>query len=103
MREHIKKLPKLRGYGINRARTVNNERVLPVVVNVAALEGAFKAGATVTPKTLIAAGVLSTVRRKAPAVKILGNGDLSIKLNVEGCQVSQSAKTKIEAAGGTIN
>jgi large subunit ribosomal protein L15 len=102
IREHIKKLPKLRGHGTNRARTVNNERVLPVVVNVAALEGVFKAGATVTPKTLIAAGVLATVRRKAPAVKILGNGDLSIKLQVEDCQVSQSAKTKIEAAGGTI-
>lgn len=103
MREHIKKIPKLRGHGVNRARTVNNERVLPVVVNVAALEGAFQAGATVTPKTLVAAGVLTTVRRKAPAVKILGNGEITVKLNVEGCQVSQSAKTKIEAAGGTIN
>lgn len=102
MREHIKKLPKLRGHGVNRAKTVNAERVRPVVVNVAALESGFEAGATVTPKTMVAAGVLETVRRKAPAVKILGNGELTKKLVIEGCEVSASAKTKIEAAGGSI-
>lgn len=102
IREHIKKLPKLRGHGINRAQTVNAEKVRPVVVNVAALEAGFEAGATVTPKTMVAAGVLETVRRKAPAVKILGNGELTKKLSVEGCQVSASAKTKIEAAGGSV-
>lgn len=102
LREHIKKLPKLRGHGVNRAKTVNAERVRPVVVNVAALEAGMEAGATVTPKTLVAAGIVETVRKKAPAVKILGNGDLAKKFNVEGCQVSASAKTKIEAAGGTV-
>lgn len=102
MREIIKKLPKLRGHGKNRARTVNSERVLPIVINVSALEAGFEAGATVTPKSLVIAGVISTVRRKAPAVKILGNGELKKKLTVENCQVSVSAKTKIEAAGGTV-
>ncbi len=102
MREIIKKLPKLRGHGVNRARTVNSERVLPVVVNVSALE-VLEAGFTVTPKTLVTAGVLSSVKRKAPKVKILGNGTLTKKLTVEGCQVSQSAKEKIEAAGGSVN
>ena len=102
MREQIKKLPKLRGHGVNRAKTVNAERVRPVVVNVAALETVFEAGASVTPQTLVAAGVVATVRRKAPAVKILGNGELSKKLTVEGCEVSASAKNKIEAAGGSV-
>jgi len=102
MREHIKKLPKLRGHGVNRAKTVNAERVRPVVVNVSALEAGLEAGAVVTPKTLVAAGIVATVRRKAPKVKILGHGDLSKKINVEGCEVSASAKTKIEAAGGTV-
>ena len=74
----------------------------PVVINVAALEGALEAGATVTPKTLVAAGVIATVRRKAPAVKILGNGEITKKFSIENCEVSASAKTKIEAAGGTI-
>ena len=102
MRELIKKLPKLRGHGVNRARTVNAERVLPVAVNVNVLEATFKAGDTVSPKTLVAAGVVATVRKKAPAVKILGNGELTKKLNVEDCQVSGSAKAKIEAAGGSV-
>ena len=102
IRDHIKKLPKLRGHGVNRAKTVNSGRVRPVVINVAALEGALETGATVTPKTLVAAGVIATVRRKAPAVKILGNGEITKKFSIENCEVSASAKTKIEAAGGTI-
>lgn len=102
MRELIKKLPKLRGHGVNRAATVNAERVLPVVVNVGALELAFKAGDIVSPKSLVVAEVISTVRRKAPVVKILGTGELTKKLTVEGCQVSASAKAKIEKAGGSV-
>jgi large subunit ribosomal protein L15 len=102
MLEFVKKLPKLRGHGKNRARTVNEERELPVAVNLSKLEAAFENGATVTPKTLVAAGVISTVRRKAPAVKILGTGEITKKINVEGCQISQSAKEKVEKAGGSV-
>lgn len=102
MREMIKKLPKLRGHGVNRARTVNAERELPVVVNVSMLEAQMEAGATVSPKTLVAAGIVSTKRKAAPKVKILGNGELTKKLTVENCQVSGSAKAKIEAAGGSV-
>ncbi|MFT7645076.1 MAG: large subunit ribosomal protein L15 [Candidatus Paceibacteria bacterium] len=101
MLDIIKKIPKLRGHGKNRARTVNAERVLAVVVNVSALE-VLEAGASVTPKTLVTNGILSSVKRKAPKVKILGNGNLTKKLVVEDCQVSQSAKEKIEAAGGSV-
>jgi large subunit ribosomal protein L15 len=102
MREIIKKLPKLRGHGVNRAATVNAERVQPVVVNVAELEANFKAGDTVSPKTLVAAGVIATKRKKAPVVKILGNGELKKKLTVQNCTVSKSAGEKIEKAGGSI-
>ena len=97
MREIIKKLPKLRGHGVNRARTVNAERDLPIVVNVAALE-VFEAGATVSPKTLVTAGIVAAPRKRAPKVKILGQGELTKKLNVEDCQVSQSAKEKLAEA-----
>lgn len=102
MRDIIKKLPKLRGHGVNRADTVNAERVVPTVVNVAALEAAFKAGETVSPKALVAAGVIPTVRKKAPAVKILGNGELKKKLVIENCTVSKSAGEKIKKAGGSV-
>jgi large subunit ribosomal protein L15 len=102
MREIIKKLPKLRGHGKNRARTVNEERVLAVPVNVAALDAAFESGATVSPKALVATGIIRTRRGAAPTVKILGNGELTKKLTVSGCAVSASARAKIEQAGGTV-
>ncbi|MAZ29941.1 50S ribosomal protein L15 [bacterium] len=100
IREQIKKLPKLRGHGVNRAKTVNNERVLPAVINVAALNE-FD-GTDVSPKTLVAAGLVASRRKSAPAVKILGNGELSKKLSVSGCLVSKTAKEKIESAGGSV-
>lgn len=102
MRDFIKKLPKLRGHGVNRAATVNEERVRAVAVNVSALETVFKAGDTVSPKTLVAAGVVETVRKKAPKVKILATGELSKALTIEGCEVSATAKAKIEKAGGKV-
>jgi large subunit ribosomal protein L15 len=101
MRELIKKLPKLRGHGVNRARTVNNERELPIVINVSSLE-VLEAGATVTPKTLVTAKIVNPSKKRAPKVKILGNGNLTKKLTVENCQVSKSAKEKIESAGGSV-
>jgi len=101
MRDIIKKLPKLRGHGINRAQTVNAEKVAPVAINVSALE-VLENGVEVTPKTLVAAGIVASRRKKAPAVKILGNGELTKKLQVSGCAVSKSAKEKIEKAGGSV-
>lgn len=102
MREQIKKLPKLRGHGVNRAEAVNAERVRPSVVNLSAIEAAFEAGATVSPKTLVAAGVISAARKRAPMVKILGTGDISKKLSFVEVTVSATAKAKIEKAGGEI-
>lgn len=101
MRDIIKKLPKLRGHGVNRAQTVNADTIAPVVINVSALE-VLDAGAAVNPKTLVAAGIVARRRKKAPAVKILGNGTLTKKLVVTECAVSQSAKEKIEQAGGSV-
>lgn len=102
MRELIKKIPKLRGHGKNRADAVNAERVLPLPINVSVLEATFKDGDTVSPKTLVAAKVVPTARKRTPQVKILGTGDLTKKLTVEQCLVSASAKSKIEAAGGKV-
>lgn len=102
IRDMIKKLPKLRGHGKNRARTVNAEKVRPVVVNLSALEAAFDAGDQVTAETLVAKDVISSRRKRAPSVKILGNGTLSKKLSIVGCEVSQSAAAAIEKAGGSI-
>ncbi len=101
MRDIIKKLPKLRGHGVNRAATVNADKVAPTVINVSALE-ILENGVEVTPKVLVATGIVAARRKKAPEVKILGNGELTKKLKVTGCLVSKSAKEKIVAAGGSV-
>jgi large subunit ribosomal protein L15 len=102
MREIIKKIPKLRGHGKNRALTVNAERIRAVPVNVSVLEVTFSVGASVTPTTLVALGAIRGRRGKSPVVKILGTGELTKKLSVAGCTVSDSARAKIEKAGGTV-
>ena len=102
MREIIKKLPKLRGHGKNRAKTVNAERVLPQVVNVGTLNELVENGAEINPKTLVAYGVVGKEKGRTPRIKILGDGELEKKLTVSGCQVSKSAREKVEKAGGSI-
>ena len=68
------------------------------VVNLQALEAAFASGAAVTPEAMVERGVLSTPR---PAVKVLGDGELTKALAVSAHAFSASARRKIEAAGGT--
>jgi len=101
-RDIIKRLPKRRGYGKNRARTVNAQRVRPVAVNLAALEAAFSDGDKVAPKELVAKKVVRTRAGRVPTVKILGLGKLTKKLSVANCEASQRAREAIEKAGGTI-
>lgn len=61
------------------------------------LEKAFSNGGDVTVADIVAAGLA----RKNQPVKVLGNGEISVKLNVTANKFSGSAKQKIEAAGGT--
>ena len=79
-------------------RGFNNKWRVPFQpINVAALDR-FDAGASVTPESLRDAGLLKHLREP---VKVLGNGELSKKLTVSAHKFSESAKAKIEAAGGT--
>ena len=100
MRDIIKKLPKLRGHGKNRSESVFY-RGPEAVVNVGLLS-IFKAGDIVSPITLQAHKLINVRFDKMPRVKILGTGELTISLKVEECEVSVTAKEKIEKAGGTI-
>jgi large subunit ribosomal protein L15 len=102
-RDLIKKLPKLRGHGKNRARTVRTNRVATLVVNLATLEVSYNAGETISPATLLAKGLVRRSKGRAPEVKILGTGTVSKALSVSGCTVSASARTALEKAGGTIH
>jgi len=103
MRELIKRRPKRRGFGKNRARSVNASRVRPSVVGIAALERAFEDGERVDPRALAARGLIETRGAAAPRVKILGSGRLSKKLAVFSCALSDAARERIEAAGGSVS
>ncbi len=71
-----------------------------VCINVEQLETSFNDGDTVNKESLIAKGFISA--KTASLVKILGNGDIKKKLNVVVDKVSESAKAKIEKAGGSV-
>ncbi len=70
-----------------------------MVVNLGTIASAFPDGAKVTPKTLADKGLIPA---EGKHVKVLGDGKIGIKVIVEGCAVSASAKEKIEKAGGSI-
>jgi large subunit ribosomal protein L15 len=79
-------------------RGFTNRNSLEIIaINVSALER-FENGTEVTPEVLLNEGVISKI---ADGVKILGNGELTKKLNVKVSAFSASAKEKIEKAGGT--
>ena len=83
--------PKLRGFK-------NPFRVEYQVVNVAKLAELYPKGGEVTIEDLVAKGAV----RKNQPVKVLGDGDLSVKLVVSVDKVSAAAEQKIVAAGGEI-
>ncbi len=97
-RDIIKKLPKRRGYGKNRGRTVV-DRPEAFLVSLSRLERAFESGETVSPHTLAAKGILG--RRPQP-VKIVGGGVITKKLSLLRIAVSDQARKALEKAGGSI-
>lgn len=102
MRDILKKLPKRRGHGQNRSRTVRINRLTYAPVNLAALEKAFTAGDSVSPLTLREKGLVGTRGGYILPVKLLGTGTLTKKLACVDCFASESAKQAIEAAGGSV-
>lgn len=86
------RLPKLRGFK-------NPFRVEFQVVNLDKLSALFPEGGSVTVEDLVAKGAV----RKGRPVKVLGNGEITVKLEIAVDRVSTSAKEKILAAGGTVS
>ena len=85
------RLPKLRGFK-------NRFRVEYQVVNVATLATLFPQGGTVGVEELVGAGAV----RKGELVKVLGDGELGVRLDVTANAFSASARDKITAAGGSV-
>lgn len=98
IRDFIKTLPKLRGRGKN---SFQSFQVPNAPVNLHALD-VFAVGETVSPKTLVEKNIVSKTGGKYPKVKILGTGEISKSVTIEGCSVSKEARAKIEKAGGKV-
>lgn len=103
LRDLIKKLPKRRGFGKNRARTVRRNRIPHATVTIAALEAMYKTGETVSPATLLAKGLVRRAKGRSPKVKILGAGELTKALTIQKSLLSKSAEASITKAGGMIH
>jgi len=87
------RIPKLRGF--RSPFKINYQ-----VVNVAQLAELYPKGGTVTKVDLVDKGAV----RKNQPVKVLGDGEIAVKvIVVDADRISQSAKSKIEAAGGSVN
>jgi large subunit ribosomal protein L15 len=84
------RLPKLKGF-------TNRNRVEFQVVNVAQIERNFPEGGTIGIVDLVRAGLV----RKGELVKVLGQGEIAVKVTITANAFSDSAKEKITAAGGT--
>ncbi|MDZ4817999.1 MAG: 50S ribosomal protein L15 [Planctomycetota bacterium] len=69
------------------------------IVNVGDLEEVYSAGAEVTPDDLVARGL---IRGRFDFVKILSDGDLTLKLKISAHKFSKAAQAKIEKAGGQV-
>ena len=84
------RLPKLKGFR-------NPFKVEFQVVNLARINELFPEGGTIGVDELVAKGAV----RDGPPVKVLGQGELSVAVQVSANAFSGSAREKIEAAGGT--
>jgi len=85
------RLPKLKGFK-------NPNKTEYQVVNVAMLGRLFPDGGTVDVAAMVAKGAV----RKGEKVKVLGQGDIAVALNVQADAFSASARDKITAAGGSV-
>ena len=101
MRDIIKKLPKLRGHGVNgnKNKAIINKHF---AINLSQLESAYTDGEKVNSVTLFEKGLIEKKKGKLPWVKILGNGEITKKIEIEGLKISATAKEKIEKAGGKV-
>ncbi|MBO4839080.1 MAG: 50S ribosomal protein L15 [Lachnospiraceae bacterium] len=70
-----------------------------ITVDLAALNSRFEDGAVITEEAILESGLVKNPR---DGVKVLGNGDVTKKFTLKGLLISEGAKSKVEAAGGTV-
>jgi len=91
MKPLVERTKKLRGFKSHKAK--------PEILNLSDLDKRVKDGDKINPEVLKKLGLVDKIQN---GVKILGNGQINVKIEIQGCAVSKSAKEKIEKVGGVI-
>lgn len=99
LRDLIKKIPKLRGRGRNSNLSIQDKFQ---TINLGLISTVFNDGEVVSPASLLKKGLVKKVSGKTPKVKILGEGELSKKVKIERCLVSDKAREAVTKVGGSI-
>ena len=99
IRDFIKTLPKLRGRGVNINKSIVNK---PSPISLTLISTHFADSEVVSPGSLFKKSLISKISGKLPVVKVLATGELEKKVIIVNCLISQTAKEKIEKAGGKI-
>jgi large subunit ribosomal protein L15 len=88
----FRRMPKKKGFN-------QTNKIEATAINLDILNENFKSGEVVSIESLKEKALIA---QRTPAVKILGSGDISKKIVIDGIPASQSAKEKVLKAGGTI-
>jgi len=96
VRDTLKKIPKKKGY------RVKNVPVQIVAVNIRDIERRFDSGAEITPKALVASGLVHKAWAKIPEVKILGSGEIKKNFVFKGCIFSKKVEEALQKSGSRI-
>lgn len=99
IRDVMMRLPKQRGRAKHSFKSLFEK---PVVLNLFDIDKKFKDGEIVNPASLVSKKLVYKISGRFPAIKILGAGKISKKLNFQGILLSLSARAKIQKAKGTI-
>lgn len=96
IRELIKRYHKLRGFKFK------GKEEKPVILNLDILEKISKDKEKISPQALLGKKIIFKIKGKTPRIKILGRGEITKPVFIEGCLVSNQAKEKIERVGGRV-
>jgi len=88
----FRRMPKLKGFK-------SRSKVNTQVVNVGTISEHFKSGEKITEEKLKEKGL---IRKGAQEIKVLGKGEINKKIEIEGLEMSPSAREKVEKAGGSV-
>jgi len=91
MKANINKIPKLKGF--------KSFKIKPISFNVSLIQNNFKDGDVINVESLKTSGILG---KNDSSFKVLGEGEIKIKVIISGGKVSKQAKEKIEKVGGSI-